>query len=96
MTVTDFEITSVVDRAADFDLACEFSDDEFCPKFPAKWIGFARCEDCGNSGHVFICAACKDLVIHTEDSFECARCEAVHTPARRMFTRFEHFQRGSS
>jgi len=92
MTVTDDWI--IADQAADFDLACDFSDDEFCQGFPAKWIGFARCADCAASGHVLVCAPCKDLIIHTEDGFECARCEAVHMPARRMFTRFEHFKLG--
>jgi hypothetical protein len=93
MTMLDTDL--IVDQVAEFDIACEFSDEEYCPGFPAKWIGFARCADCAASGHVIICAACKDLIIHTEDSFECGRCEAVHTPARRMFTRFEHFKLGA-
>ena len=93
MTAVDFH--TIVDQVMDWDTACEMADEEWCPGFPAKWIGFAHCGDCGRTGHVLVCAACKDLIIHTEDAFECGRCEAVVAPARHMFTRFEHFKLGA-
>ena len=71
------------------DLCCDNADSEWCAKEEVRWRTRVQCPACRRSKWELWCDPCKNLVIVTEDGFECAQCGELVFPARRMVNRFE-------
>ena len=87
--LTDTSPILLTELVGDSEIACDHAEHEWCAKGVAEWIQFARCPECAASGFDLICTPCKDMLIVTEDGFECAKCEAPVFPARRFIVRIE-------
>lgn len=90
MTVMQF--SDLLDTLAgvldDRSISCANADQDWCGKGEAKWRAHVKCPDCLAHDWALWCTPCRDLVINTEDGFECAQCGALVFPARRMVVEF--------
>lgn len=95
MTVMQF--SELLDTVAEFfedpAVPCANADSDWCAKSEAQWRVHIQCPDCRAHDWALWCTPCRDLVIVTEDGFECARCEALVFPGRRMVKEFLPMER---
>ena len=80
------ELTSLI---GDSGSTCDNAGHEWCGKGPVRWIVHIQCPECRAREVRLWCTGCKDLVLTTEDGFECGRCDEPVFPARKMVNRFE-------
>lgn len=93
MTSADIEIVDLTSLVGELLSPCDWSDADYCAKQHAEWGAHAMCPCCGGSQWYLICTPCKDMVLHTEDAFECARCGEVIAPARKFVAQFERLEK---
>lgn len=89
MTSTDIEVVDLTELVGDVQNPCDWSDADYCSKEHAQWAAHAVCPSCGGSMWYLICSPCKNLVMVTDDAFECARCGEVVCPARKFIAQLE-------
>ncbi|HET6917265.1 MAG TPA: hypothetical protein VFH56_14320 [Acidimicrobiales bacterium] len=70
------------------EIACDYSDRDWCCKSEAKWVLYVACPACTHSQIRLAGTGCKDLFLGADYALECPACGEPEV-ARKFLSRVE-------